>query len=279
VTEPTTRPPAGDSPIGLVVSDLDGTLWERPETIPERTLDAIAELERRGVPLLIATGRRVASTREPLAAVGLAPPAVVLNGGLGVDLESGERFHRGGFAPDDASAVLAAFLAWDVEPCVYVDHDTRPVWVGDTPSTHPEHLAGFGADVGVGPLARIVSDEYVLAFGVLGIDGEQALGVGRALETVATPHVSPDRQYGGHTVTVAPTGLSKWDGVEAYCSISGIESGTVLAIGDGPNDVELLERAAVAVVPDDAHDAARAIADHVVGRAVDGGWADVLDLL
>ena len=45
--------------IGLVVTDLDGTLWERPETIPERTLDAIAELERRSIPLLIATGRRV----------------------------------------------------------------------------------------------------------------------------------------------------------------------------------------------------------------------------
>ena len=81
--------------IGLVVTDLDGTLWERPETIPERTLDAIAELERRSIPLLIATGRRVASTRDPLAAVGLAPPAVVLNGGLGVDLASGQRFHRG----------------------------------------------------------------------------------------------------------------------------------------------------------------------------------------
>jgi hydroxymethylpyrimidine pyrophosphatase-like HAD family hydrolase len=265
--------------IGLVVSDLDGTLWEQPEAIPERTLDAIAELERRGVPLLIATGRRVASTRDPLAVVGLAPPAVVLNGGLGLDLGSGERFHRGGFAPGDASAVLDAFLEWDVEPCVYVDHETRPVWVGEAPSTHRDHLSGFGRDVGTGELERVVCDEYVLAFGVLGITAERAEGVARALEGVATPHVSPDRQYGGHTVTVAPTGLSKWDGVEAYCDRIGIDPRTVLAIGDGPNDVELLERAAIAVVPEDAHADARATADHVVGRAADGGWADLLDLL
>ncbi|MDX2380095.1 MAG: HAD family hydrolase [Acidimicrobiia bacterium] len=265
--------------IGLVVTDLDGTLWERPETIPERTLDAIAELERRSIPLLIATGRRVASTRDPLAAVGLAPPAVVLNGGLGVDLASGQRFHRGGFSPVDAAGVLAAFLEWDVEPCVYLDDDMRPVRVGASPSTHTDHLAGFGRDVGVGQLERIVSDEHVLAFAVLGIGGEQAHGVGRALEGIATPHVSPDRQYGGHTVTVAPTGLSKWDGVEAFCADRGIDPGAVLAIGDGPNDTELLEGAVVAVVPEDAHDAARAIADHIVGRAAGGGWAELLDLL
>lgn len=279
VTDRPLRTTAATGTVGLVVTDLDGTLWERPDTIPERSLEAIAELDRRGVPLLIATGRRVASTRDPLAAVGLAPPAVVLNGGLGLDLGSGERFHRGGFRAGDALAVLAAFVEWDVEPCVYVDHDTRPVRVGASPSTHPEHLAGFGDEVGTDSLDRVVAEEHVLAFGVLGITGEQADGVGRSLASVATPHVAPDRQYGGHTITVAPTGGSKWDGVEAYCATRSIDSTGVLAIGDGPNDVELLDRAAVAVVPQDAHPTAHEHADHVVGRAADGGWADLLDLL
>jgi hypothetical protein len=90
--------------IQLVVSDLDGTLWERDDVVPERTQAALTELEARGVPLLIATGRRVASTRGPLAAIGLAPPAVVLNGGLGLDLATGRRFHRGGYAAGDARA-------------------------------------------------------------------------------------------------------------------------------------------------------------------------------
>ena len=279
MTDGAARPLDRGGHIELVVTDLDGTLWERPEKIPRRTLAAVAELERRGVPLLVATGRRVASTRDPLAAVSLAPPAVVLNGGLGVDLASGERFHRGGFATVDASGVLAAFLEWGIEPCVYVDHDARSVWVGDAPSTHAEHLAGFGGDVGVGLLERVVVDEHVLAFAVLGIAEDQAEGVGRALAAIATPHVSPDRQYGGHTITVAPTGLSKWDGVEAYCASSGIDPRAVLAIGDGPNDVELLDAALVAVVPEDAHETARAVADHVVGRAADGGWAELLELL
>jgi hydroxymethylpyrimidine pyrophosphatase-like HAD family hydrolase len=265
--------------VELVVTDLDGTLWEQPDSVPRPTQAAISELARRDIPLLIATGRRVASTRDPLAAIGVAPPAVVLNGGLGLDLSSGERFHRGGFSSTEAAAVLGAFFEWDVEPCVYVDHDTRPVWVGRSPSTHPDHLAGFGDDVGVGPLERIVEDEYVLAFAVLGVGDEAAAGVGAALASLATPHVAADRQYGGFTVTVAPSGRSKWDGVEAFCDRRGIDSSAVLAIGDGPNDLELLQHAAVAVVPEDAHPTARAAADHVVGRAAHGGWAELLDLL
>ena len=78
---------------------------------------------------------------------------------------------------------------------------------------------------------------------------------------------------------VAPRGRSKWDGVAAFCAGQGLDPRAVMAIGDGPNDVELLANAAVAVVPHGAHPAVRRRAHHVVGRAEEGGWADILDIL
>ena len=57
--------------IDLVVTDLDGTLWgSRPMPHP-RTRRALDDLATRNVPLLVATGRRPASTRAPLAAIGI----------------------------------------------------------------------------------------------------------------------------------------------------------------------------------------------------------------
>ena len=268
-----------DPPISLVVTDLDGTLWERPDRIHPDTLNAVHELTARGVPLLVATGRRVASTRAPLAAVGLAPPAVVLNGGLGLELSTERRFHRGGFDRHAARLVLGAFHRNGVEPCVYVDHDTRPVWVGEAPSTHPEHLAGLGSEVTVGALEAVVGERHVLAFAVLGIPEAAALAIAAGVGRAGTCHVSPDRIYAGFTLTVAPTTVSKWDGVVAYCRMSGIDPEAVLAIGDGPNDAELLHGARVAVVPEDGHPLALEQADHVVGRAEDGGWAELLRIV
>lgn len=181
--------------IELVVTDLDGTLWELETAIHDRTYAAILHLLDRSLPLLVATGRRVGSTKEPLAAIGLAPPAVVLNGALGLDLASGDRFHRGGFDPADAALVLETHRIHGVEPCIYVDHDDHPVWIGPNPSTHPQHLVSFGTDVATGDLHDIVDTEHVLAFGVLGIDHGLARRLGRDLAAVSTPHVDRDRKY------------------------------------------------------------------------------------
>src|SRR5712692_11076642 len=125
-------------PIELVVTDLDGTLWDEGEQLHPLTAAAVDELGRRGVRLLVATGRRVTSTCVPLARLGLAPAAVVLNGALALDLATATRFHRHPFPSEQASAVLAAFLACGLEPCVYVDHEEVDVFIGTSPSTHAD---------------------------------------------------------------------------------------------------------------------------------------------
>ena len=265
--------------IDLVVTDLDGTLWEHPDHTPARTLEAVAEVESRGIPLLVATGRRLGSTRRPLEAIGLRPPAVMLNGSLGVHLASDERFHLGGFSSESAARILATFTDAGLEPCVYVDDDTHPVRIGQLPATHDDHLASFGDDVREDDLAAVVETHRVLAFSVLGIPEPAAVPLGDALARSGEPHVAPDRSYGGFGVTVAPPGDSKWDGIAAFCALEGLDPDRVLVIGDGPNDIEMLEAAAIAVVPEDGHASALALADHVCARAEVGGWAELLDLL
>jgi hydroxymethylpyrimidine pyrophosphatase-like HAD family hydrolase len=265
--------------IELVVSDLDGTPWDLDHSLHPRTRDAIAELERRGIPLLIATGRRQQRTAGPLAAFGLAPPAILLNGAVGVHLATGERFHSATIGAEAATGVLAAFRAAGVEPVVYVDRPDVAAYVGRSPSTHPEHLTSFGPDVGVDDLDRVVAEEGVFAFAVLGVDREPLDAIAAAIGAHGIPHIGPDRGYGGWTITVAGPAMSKWLGVERYCELHDIDAGAVLAIGDGPNDLELFAGAAVSVAMGDSDAALLAVADHVVGLAGDGAWADLLAFL
>ena len=42
-------------------------------------------------------------------------------------------------------------------------------------------------------------------------------------------------------MTVSPIGVHKWRGVRAFCAHHGIDDGAVLAVGDGLNDIELLQ--------------------------------------
>jgi hydroxymethylpyrimidine pyrophosphatase-like HAD family hydrolase len=266
--------------VDLVVTDLDGTLWQTDDHVPDRVVAAVAELERRGVPLLVATGRRVASTRAPLAAVGLAPPAVVLNGALGLDLATGERFHRAPYPTAQAVAAIEAFASVGLRPVVYVDHPRWDAFLGPDPSTNPNHVRQLGDTATTDDLARVAAEEAVLGFGMIGVPFADAEAARAAVGDLAEVHLDRAFDYEGlASLTVAPRGQSKWDGVQAFCRVHGLDSDRVLAVADGPNDVELLDNAALRAVPAVAHPVALERADHVLPPAHDGGWADILTLL
>ena len=265
--------------IDLVVSDLDGTLWHLDHDLHHRTREAVAELERRGIPLLIATGRRLRTTAGPLARFGLTPPAIVLNGALGVDLATDERFHVLAIPRPSAEAVLAAFRSVGLEPCIYVDGPGTEVFLSHQPSTHPDHVTSLGEYAHPDDLDRVVAEEVVLGFSVLGRPEAELTPVLDALGDAGVGHLNRALDYGEFSITVTGPGMSKWEGVVAYCARAGLDPSRVLALGDGMNDLELLKGAAVAVVPMDGDPLVLEIAHHTVGPAIDGGWADLVDIL
>jgi hypothetical protein len=266
--------------VSLVVTDLDGTLWHRHEEVHEDTVAALAKVAELGLPLLVATGRRAKTTRDPLAMVGLAPPAVVLNGALGLDLASGERFHRAAYPPGEAAEVLAAFTSVGLSPVVYVDHARYDVFLGPAPSTHPQHAGVLRPTAGVDDLERVVDEEVVLGFGVIGVPFDAGDAAARAVGDRAELHLDQSLDHPGMAaLTVAPRGQSKWDGVLAFCAARGLDATRVLALADGPNDVELLDNAMLRLVPENAHHSALDRADHLIGPAADGGWAEVVRFL
>ena len=266
--------------VSLVVTDLDGTLWDKDTVLHPETARAMGALGERGVPVLVATGRRVRSTRIPLARAGLAPPAIVMNGAVGVHLSTGERFHVSPFAPDDARAVLDAFESCGLSPVVYVEGGDAEVWLAPDSSTNAEHVEMLRPYAGFGDLRAVVELEVVVGFSVLGRPHGDLVPASEAVGAIAETHLDRSFDWPGMAgLTVAPLGQSKWDGVVAFCRSAGLDDARVLALGDGPNDVELLEHAAVRLVPENASLAARRHADHLIPPPEDGGWARVLDFV
>lgn len=265
--------------IDLIVTDLDGTLWNAEERIHQRTLEAVMGLESRGLPLLAATGRRLRSAATILARSDLFPPTVALDGAMGRELATGRSFHECTFELEAGTQVLKAFRRRGVEPCVYVDLPQVEVFVGECPSTSSRHLANIGSWLGRGDLDRVVAEERVFAFGVAAGDPVTLTAVIGDLGGWASGTVTRDLYYGGATLMVRPRATSKWEGVLAWCADQGLDPGRVLAVGDGENDIELLSAAAVSCVVSDGCEAALALADHVIEPATQGGWSAIIDLL
>jgi len=179
-----------------------------------------------------------------------------------------------------AVAVLEACRSVGCDPVVYLDHPDLDAVISHTPTTHPGHVAGFGDAVRVADLDQVVAQESVLGFSMIGVPFPSADAAVVAIDGVAETHVDRSIDYPGTaSFTAAPRGQSKWDGVLAFCAHRGLDPTRVLALADGPNDLELLDGAAVRLVPEVSHPAARERADHVIAPPADGGWAEVLDHL
>jgi hypothetical protein len=137
-----------------------------------------------------------------------------------------------------------------LEPVLYVDHPTWEVVLGSRPSTHPRHVEALDPAAGRVEPERAVEELTVLGFGLIGIEHRDAAAAHRAIGDRAETHLDRSLDHPGlASLTVAPLGRSKWDGVLAYCDATGIDPGGVLALADGPNDLELLDHAALRLVP------------------------------
>jgi hydroxymethylpyrimidine pyrophosphatase-like HAD family hydrolase len=271
--------PVSAPKIDLIVTDLDGTLWDdRGEMHPD-TVGAMTHLSSLGVPVLAATARRPASALATMQENGVVLPAVLFDGSLGRDFIDGTTFHHRVFDVPSARGVLDACMAGGLEPSLNIDHPSHDFVIGDRPSSHPKHLV-FNADRTThADLPDAVQTTPIFSFLIIGRESQALVAVLEAVHHLAAGSVTPDRIYGGHSLSIRPKGVSKWSGVLAFCAARRLDPARVLALGDGDNDIELLSAASIACVPLDGCEAALSVATHRIGPARDGGWASVVDLV
>lgn len=266
--------------IRLVATDLDGTFWGPDRTPPARHVAAVRELEARGVTVLAATSRRPRTTKPRLEGAGLEMPAVLMDGGVGIDFRTGARFHEAVYGAEAARTTLAAFRAHGLDPCLYVDDPEIDIAVSATPSTCAQHLERLGRFAGTRDLEEVAASVGVYAFSVLGLDHDALAPLARELVTTrgGTVVLFEEPDYGRFGLIVNPDGVSKWSGVEAYCKLHGISPDEVAAVGDGLNDLEMLRRAGIGIGVRGGHAAAVDAADHVIDPPERGGWESVVEI-
>lgn len=266
--------------IRLVATDLDGTFWGPDFVPPAEHIAAVHQLERRNVTVLAATSRRARVTRGRLGDVGLKLPAVLMDGAVGIDFRTDERFHEAVFGAEAARGTLAAFRAHGLDPCLYVDDPEIEIAVSSTPSTCPQHLERLGRFAGSRDLEDVASTISVYAFSVLGLDHEVLAPLARELvaERGNTVVLFPEPDYGQFGLIVNPLGVSKWSGIEAYCGLHGIAPDEVAAVGDGLNDLEMLRRAGVRIGVRGGRDEVVEMADYLIEPPGRAGWQSIVEI-
>ena len=234
------------SPVKLIASDLDGTLFGADHTLSERTIAAIRSAHEAGIRVVAATGRSFTSAVPRLRPAGVIGHAVCSNGSLVHDVVANVTEHR--FPIDPVH--VARFFAADV---IEIGNDS----FADIAFTHD--------DLGATPtlVGRPQSHHRTTKLMVQHPYFEQDELRARLLPHLVDPlNVSCS---GVEFVEVTGHGVDKSTGLSHLCDRWGISAREVVAFGDNHNDVGMLLWAGHGVAMGNAADSAIEVADEVIG--------------
>lgn len=259
--------------IRWIVTDLDGTLVGPDLRIVPRSAAALAAFRRSGGQVILATGRNEVSAGRYHAELGLHTPVIVYNGARVVDLESGNLLYAKDIGPLYVPLRDLALnrLPEQVGAVAFVGGE--PVIVHDAPA-----LAEYARRDGLRLRRAEGVDELVGVVKVLLVNDRPELAGLARLVAAACPElvtVSSEPTY----LEVLPPAVSKGAALRWLAARCGVDPAEVAAIGDNPNDADMLVAAGLGAAPADAHLDVRAVADVVLGRCVEGAVADLVELV
>lgn len=283
-TEPTARagspPPIADLAITftprLAVLDIDGTLIDTDLVLHPRTREAVRAAAAR-LPVILATGRMYRSTLPWARELRVHEPLVCYQGALvreqprgGVpgavlfeeDLEKGSAL---------AAIEIARAHGWHRQ--AYADDEL--FCEQDRPEAHLyARIAGVPINF-VDDLATVVPNGCIKIVCV-SEEPEEVDACVAAMSEGLGERARVTRSLEWFVEVVSPR-INKALAVESVCSHLGLSLRDAVAVGDAPNDTELLAAAGCGVAVRSARPEVAAVADAICADPGEAGVADVLE--
>lgn len=262
--------------------DLDGTLLNSKSRISPKTAEALREAISRGVKIMIATGKTRPAAISALELVDLAgeggviskfSPGVFLQGLLVYGKQGLEIYNRN-LDPDICKEAFLYSLEHQV-PLLGFSQD-RTVTLFDHPSIDALHTVYFEPKAEVMPsvehLLSSVNVQKLLFYDT----AETVHSILRPHWSLATAGRASVVQALPEMLEILPLGASKGDGVHMLLDHLGANVDEVMAIGDGENDVEMLNLVRWGVAMANGSDKAKSVADAIVTSNDEDGVADAI---
>jgi len=253
--------------VRLVAVDLDGTLLNDLKKVSKPTLKALACLPERGVKVIIASARPPRSVRHIYHALKLDTLQINYNGALIWDEEKrAPVFHR-----PIAGTLVRSIVdhARDMFDEVLVTCEILDRWYTDradeTFTTETGKL--FKPDV-IAPLDEFC-DQPITKLMLLG-EARMILRLESQIADEYQDRVSLVRTD-DNLIQIMDKRVSKAVALQKVAKQYGVAMSEVMAIGDAPNDVGMLQAAGVSIAMDNAHELVKQEADWIAPSNNDHG--------
>ena len=257
----------------LIISDIDGTIANRGR-VSKRTWEAIQAVRASGIQFAVATGR-TAGLLAPVLDYGYDGIAICDNGALTYDAGRDQVL-----ACELIEASVVGEMAREISS-QYPDLHLGLSRITPNPRamySEPRQVEtyDFGQealhlnDFGMFPAAKMWAVNRELG----------SSEIGERLKEIAAGRVEVAwSSEGSGLVEMTALGVTKASACAALAHRWGVPVQEVVCMGDMTNDLEMLEWAGTAVVPENGNEQAKARADQIIGHIEEDGTAAYLESL
>jgi Cof subfamily protein (haloacid dehalogenase superfamily) len=260
----------------VVATDLDGTLVRSDGTIGDRTLKALDEVQDEGATVVFVTGRPPRWLQPIVDMTGHRGIALCANGALVLDLATNEVLETHPFPAAQGLETLTRLrkvmpdLSFGVEWADGFAHEAGyPRGVRQSENVRGAVQAVDDVEeLFARPVVKLLARHDTLT------SDELAVELTDLVEDLATvTHSSVG------LLEISVSGVTKASALEQFVTHQGVRSHDVIAFGDMPNDIAMLEWAGWSVAVANAHPSVRQIADEITASNDEDGVATVLERL
>ncbi|AXF55913.1 HAD family hydrolase [Salicibibacter kimchii] len=245
--------------------DMDGTLLTSSNEISQRNAKAINKLSNQGVKVFLATGRQYEITAPYHRLLNLKTPMICLNGASLHDGFTGRVVQMNPVVLDEAHFHQVT----NENTCNVVMHTTEGLYCNSTSKVIDE----WTRESKIPP--RYIGDlrhaDYrnVLKYNIMtGYHGSH-------MSHLFSDEADVIDWKNGFEI-VAP-GVSKWATIQMLIRAFGIHPEETAAIGDGPNDIQMLRHAGFSAAMANAGQELKAAADVTTGHHEQDGLAEFIE--
>jgi hydroxymethylpyrimidine pyrophosphatase-like HAD family hydrolase len=257
----------------LIATDLDGTIVRRDGSVSDRVLEAFSAAADAGVRIVFVTGRPPRWMAEVAEVTGHSGVGICANGAYVYDMRD--------------EVVLETF-AMSIEVATDATRRVREVLPGAAFGL--ETLTGFGHEehyqprwspdplLGIGPIETLFTDDIAkLLVRDDAIPGDDMLALAAPVldRVVEVTHSNVNDSL----LELSALGVTKATTLALLAARWGISQDEVVAFGDMPNDVDMLQWAGRGYAVGNAHPTVLEVADEHAPSIDDDGVAQVVERL
>ena len=261
--------------IKLVAIDLDGTLLNSQHALNERTEQAINAAVTQGVKIILATGKTRSSALDIIKQLKLDTPGIYAQG-LVIHAADGSIVEQTTLNSNIIRQVIT--FAEDRGFSLVAYSGTRTLVRARNHDTSIFVEYGEPEPEVVGPLQNILDETPINKIAAIDRSDPRRVTALRWQLQMQINGAARLMQAGvPEMVEILPSGASKGITFKKLLKTLDITLGQTLAIGDGENDIEMIQYAGIGIAVGNASQAVKDVADYVVATNDADGVAEAIE--